>query len=835
MTIPAGVGGGFGDTQGDSNKVENKPDVNQPMAVDTKQRDRLRRKFGPNFPDLNSKDGGDWRKWIEGERKKQEPIMRDKRLHWSRHRHFRAGHQWISTRDGRLWKEPQSDVNDLRPVQNIIGPALDFRLGILSEQRPGFRHEPIGGGVSGRETAEAQQAVAEYYFFLLRAWNTFLDAWFHAQTDGVAFVHVFVDKTKGPSKEDIDMIPPDDPRYAGLKAQGYEVGEDGILMLPYQDEGVEAPPGAPARMLYEGDINQRVLLAHEVLFSPEARTINGPGEPRARWALVRRMRDVQEARLETGDSTIESETTITSQSDVLDMPIDRSMGWQRGLPPFPTRRQRVIDGVPEYLLWIAPDQFEPGLEEGKWMRIVGNNIVESGDELPGGVIPLARFADGSPDSDIFPRPSMSDWIGDQTAINALLGALLKHARYFAGGRILATKNTILEESYSNIVGSVVEYQGMKPEMIQPVAAGQDAWKLLDWMIKKLEDKTGWSDIARGQMSESGSAQDVSGRAVLASQQLFERTFGPPVRAAAEGATEWAHIVVKYAQWLYDEPRLIPAVGGRGDLAKRISGDDLGDRPVVYVDPETMMPMPRPLRQQLLEDQLDKGRISQYTYQKRSTYADIRDIQMGDTDQWARAQWINSLIEENWEELSQMEPVQRYAYPGFAVLWQDCYLETPRPQQGAVGPASQIPALYRSVHKNALMDIILDERKPWEMRQICLDRWGVYDQLERAMNDPTGQTMWPPYVLGVPPDKLQMMEQMSQGMMQPPGTPPGAPPPSLPSGPPTPVTPSPASQATSPTPEMGGAGLPASAGMAPKPLGTQGSVERAAVASQNLQS
>src|SRR5439155_9167056 len=212
---------------------------------------------------------------------------------------------------------------------------------------------------------------------------------------------------------------------------------------------------------------------------PEARSITAPNEPRARWALVRRMRDVNEARLETGDPTIESEMVITSQSDVLDMPIDRSMGWQRGLPPFPTRRQRIIDGVPEYLLWIAPDQNEPGLELGRWMRIVGNVIVDSGEELPGGVIPLARFGDGSPDTDIFPRPVMSDWIGDQTAINALLGSLLKHARFFAGGRVLATKSTLLEETYSSIVGSVVEYTGMKPDVFPPVPAGVDAWKLLD--------------------------------------------------------------------------------------------------------------------------------------------------------------------------------------------------------------------------------------------------------------------------------------------------------------------------------------------------------------------
>src|SRR5574342_84393 len=279
------------------------PDLSQDTpkqsTVENDPKKRLQRKFGESMPLLNSNDGSAWRRWIESQRKQQEGVMRDKRVHWTRHRHFRVGHQWISTRDGRLWRAPQSDANDVRPVLNIIGPALDFRLGILSEQKPGFKHEPLVAGVAGREAAEAQQAVVEYYYYLLRAWNCFLDAWYHAQTDGVSFIHVYIDQNCGPSREDIDLIPQTDERFAGLVAQGYTVNDQGLLELPYAEEGIVAPPGAPARTLYEGEIAHRVLLAHEVLFDPEARTINGPVD-RAKWAMVRRIRSIEQARLETG-------------------------------------------------------------------------------------------------------------------------------------------------------------------------------------------------------------------------------------------------------------------------------------------------------------------------------------------------------------------------------------------------------------------------------------------------------------------------------------------------------------------------------------------------------
>ena len=793
--------------------------------VELSPKQRLAKSYGEGFPDVASNEGADWRKWVDGQRKRQEGPLRDKRLHWSRHRHFRHGYQWISTRDGRTWREPQADVNDVKAVLNLIGPALDFRLGILSEQKPGFRHEAIGGnGTASRESAEAQQAVAEYYFYLLRAWNVFLDAWYNAQTDGVSFIHIYIDPTAGPTREDLDLIPPTDERFPGLQSQGYNVNAQGLLELPYQDEGLEAPPGTEPRILYEGEIAARVLLAHEVVFDPEARSVNGPVD-KARWCIVRRMRDIAQARLETGNPKLESEQAVTSQNDVLDMPMDRQMGWQRGLPPFPTSNLRTTDGVPEYLIWIAPNLHEPGLEKGIWLRVIGNEIVERGEELPGGIIPLARVTDGSSDPSMFPRPVMADWIGDQLAINALLSSLLKHARWFAGGRLLSMKGTVLEETYSSIVGSNVEYAGTKPDVFPNVPPGGDAWRLLDWLIKKLEDKHGWNDIARGQLTgtSGASAADISGRAVLATRELFERAFGPVVRAAAEGATEFAHLIVKYSAWLFDTPRMIPAVGGRGDLAKRIDSEMLGDRPVVYVDPETMMPLPRALRQQLLEEQLDKGRISQATYQKRSVFADIRDLQMGDTAQWERAQWINTEIEERWEELAAMAPEQRFSPEGgIPVLWQDVNQvgsATAVPAEGAVGPASQVPALFTSVHKPALQEIILDNRKPWQMRAVALERWGIYDQLERCVNDPTGQTQVPVMVLGVPEDKKMMMQMAAQAATTPEQQG-GAPVPG------TPPQPTQAAPATAAAPESSSV-APAAGNLQPPKLGEFGSVERQA--------
>src|SRR3990167_2093591 len=127
---------------------------------------RLARLYGEDFPNPKDENGESWRRWLDARYTDQKSSINDRKLHYSRHRNFRQGRQWISSRDGRTWREPKADSNTVRVALNIIGPSLDFRLGLLEEQRPGFRHEPLPcAGVSGREQAEAQQSVVEHYYY----------------------------------------------------------------------------------------------------------------------------------------------------------------------------------------------------------------------------------------------------------------------------------------------------------------------------------------------------------------------------------------------------------------------------------------------------------------------------------------------------------------------------------------------------------------------------------------------------------------------------------------------------------------------------------------------
>ena len=754
--------------------------------------------YGEDFPGFEEQDGKKWRAWLDAQWDRQQKAMRSKRLHYSRHRNFRQGRQWISTRDGRTWSEPRHDKNTIRSTINIIGPSLDYRLGVLQEQKPGFRYEPLGTTLEAKEQAESQQVTVEYYFHTLRAWVVMKDALQAAQTDGVAFLHVFKDKTAGPTQKRVKLITPNDQRYAALEALGYQKSPDGNISLPLAEDGTELNAGETAFEFHEGDIAHRVVYAHETIADPEAKTVNGPYD-KAKWMIIRRIRDLESARIETDNPKLESEVDGKDTDPLDDTPDVTSQQWMRGLPIFPTTRRDKQSGVYEYLVFFN-GAVAKEIKQGAWRRIIANKIISGEDKLPGGKIPLARFGDGSADPDLYKRPMMSDWIGDQMTINALVSMAVMHARVFGGGRMMVQADTVIEESFSSIIGSMIEYSGLTPQAAPTPRLSGDVWKMIDWHVKKLDDKTGWNDFARGQIGGSGSMQDISGRALLGARELFERTLGPMVRDAAEGATEWSDLIVIYAKELFQTPRLIPVMGGRADLAKRISAEGLGDENMVYADPETLMPQPRVTRNQMLFDFYEKGMISLHEYKSRAPFGFIRDAHSGEQSHWIRAQVVNEVLTENWQKLEQMQqqdPISLFVPEnGVPVLWTD----EPEP------------------HMNALSELILDDRKPWGLRKIAMTLHNVYEDLEKAKNagtidEATGQPLPPApvpmEVIGAPADIPR------SPAVQPPQEPQAGGGGGMPGG----------GQLVSPTPEMSSAPSEA-AGMEAQPLGTFGAGEEA---------
>ena len=115
-----------------------------------------------------------------------------------RNRLFRAGQQWVSANGLGPWREPLRPRESARIVYNLINKALDQRLQIMMDQRPGFSIQPMTSDPEDKRKAQARQLACEYQFDQLQMERQAREASYWAQTDGVAFWHTYWDADRGP-------------------------------------------------------------------------------------------------------------------------------------------------------------------------------------------------------------------------------------------------------------------------------------------------------------------------------------------------------------------------------------------------------------------------------------------------------------------------------------------------------------------------------------------------------------------------------------------------------------------------------------------------------------
>lgn len=114
--------------------------------------------YGDSFPGLKpDATPQDWAQWGEDLWNRHSGAV-SARLHLTRrNRLFRRGIQWISAVGFGPWREPPKPRDAARVVDNMIGPALDQRLQLITEQRPGFRTRPATSSPEDLKKAEADR------------------------------------------------------------------------------------------------------------------------------------------------------------------------------------------------------------------------------------------------------------------------------------------------------------------------------------------------------------------------------------------------------------------------------------------------------------------------------------------------------------------------------------------------------------------------------------------------------------------------------------------------------------------------------------------------------
>lgn len=594
----------------------------------------LRATYGTDFP--LAKDGEerdeDWVDWVANRWEAHRAGVQDALHTAERNRLFRQGIQWISSTANRgAWREPPMPKDAVRAVDNQIGPALDWALQVLSEQRPGFRFNPTTPDPDRQRKAQAMQMAVEYQYHRQKMRGKLLEAAYAAQTDGVAFLLTYWDAEAGPWEE--------------------------------------MAPGAPPAPI--GDVETKVYTIEQVRVSAEATATQRP----MYWVL-REVMPLAQAVALYGPEV----------ADEMDEYFVGSQAYQSDAARFTAnplyQDQRTVD---RYTLFCEKSA---ALPEGLQCVVVGKKLVFAPAGLLMGRVPVVRLTDGSSDPSFYPMPRMNELVAPQMRVNMILSKWIESVRVNAGGRFISKTGAIVGETFVGGQTSVIEVRGAAPigETLQPIngfSLGNDAKELLSLETKKLEDRSGWNDNARGQYSSS-----QSGRAILAIREQLERTFAPAVYAASESMGAWGECIVSWMRWGYQVPRLIGVVGAnRPDLAREFSAVDFDGVVDVWVDPETLMPMPRALRLYLLDQDLERGVIDPKEYRRLRPLAYLADTANPDDVQEAKAKRVAEQI--------------RLGQPQEAIEWQD----------------------DEAINQDVLeRDIILAGDVPPEVREAAKARW-----------------------------------------------------------------------------------------------------------------
>ena len=581
------------------------PPEDSPYTADENAQALLRALYGDDVPMADprlAEDRAAWASWGRGlwESRREAVQMH---LHLvERNRLFRAGQQWISAQGLGPWREPSRPRDSARVVYNMVDKALDQRLQIMMDQRPGFSVTPTTQDPDDRRKAQAQQLALEYQYEQMLMERLSREAGFWSQTDGVAFWHVFWDADRGP-----------------------------------WDERLGERPGEKKPL---GDLNCQTLRVEQVRVSPNATATQPP-----QWVVIREVISKQEAAYRYGVAGLDAAAMNLSTGNAPTYSGSEGIGaWVLTQTTIGEgQRLRDEDVTERFTVYLAPHA--DVLPEGLQIVIVGNEVVFGPKPLLWNTIPVVRIADGSSDPSYYPRPVMEQWIDHQMRVNALLSKWVENIRVNAGGRFLTRPNAIATETFMGGVTSMIEVRGAGSmgDSIQPVngfSVGNDVKEALALEQRAFENASGWNQVSRGQVTGE------SGRAIIAAREQLERVFSPVVAAMAQAYTDWAKITLAGMAWGYDVPRSLGAIGkGRPDLARAVTASDFDGQSDVKVEKASMMPMPMAFRMYLLDNWLQTGVIDLKEYRRRQQFALATNISSPDEDQEARAKRVADAIRQ----------------------------------------------------------------------------------------------------------------------------------------------------------------------------------------------
>lgn len=253
-------------------------------------------------------------------------------------------------------------------------------------------------------------------------------------------------------------------------------------------------------------------------------------------------------------------------------------------------------------------------EAGRYVVVAGHKLLKKQDSLPGDFrfihanpYPCVEFTDDIAPGQFWPDAFIERMVGLASEYNEYRSKMSENlAMHFFPKLVVPKQLNLSADSYTSEAGERLDVNWIPgiqmPQFLQPASVVGDAWNVLTTIRKEMDDITLIYPTAVG-----GAGGTNSGFQANLLQEAADQVHGPAIARNAM-AMEESYVKIRHLMKIsYDIPRLI-SIAGKNNIPEVIefSSSQIDEQADVRIEPDTMMPMLRSARVDMIRGMYQDG-------------------------------------------------------------------------------------------------------------------------------------------------------------------------------------------------------------------------------------
>ena len=676
------------------------------------------------------------------------------------------GRQYVTWNSRRLeWEEQPLDTDEIRVTVNYLRPILRSRIQRLLSPKVAFSALPQSNAMDERDRAKIAVNLWHAHWRAHKMDDLAASAVELALTTGFACFKGYWNRNTGPLRVATVQVPKPHvpitqltPEVAATAAPAMDEAtgeplrlEDGTPLMqagfdevPCDSEGNPVPPkpdGTPnldlAHKYRPGDTGTAVRSIFNIRVNPDAR--GWTPEEGLRWLLDEEMVPVTVLRRRWPEYAAKIKPTSSPSN---------AATYERMAAGASTRRPAMVAGTPgaqsktpgreemtpNREMWQLPDN--DYFPHGRLIVQCGECVVYDG-AFPQGVFPYSAIFDEPGVLSPMGRPCVNDMLSPQDAYNREFTAVVQEMWSSGTGQFVSWQIPGIPEQMTRETNAIIQVP-MRTALanksindvfkrLEPARVSSDRYQVIEYSQRALQDIGAFHEVTRGSIPpglDSG----------VAIKQLLEQEAGQlmrSMRALENSFIGWARIDLALARWGYgeDEERWIPV--HRPDLGfqiESVSGVQLPDPETLIIDLDNYRPTSEADYRSEIKEGMTAGWIDPRSgLEALDMGAGLNSMFTSQTRHYARARTENVKFEKGEFVTQVIDPVSGLP------------LVEGQASEGAVTQflnADGSPFFLADhddhlIHHLVHQEIILDDAKPWEVRQAVMAHDAMHMQMIQA--------------------------------------------------------------------------------------------------------